>query len=199
VRSWGFDFADASGVGGFVSLAIEGSGAWWWTALVRAGEPGPVVVFDADVSAPRGASLAVRAEGLWAELVCETPDVHWGVGLEAFGLRLDDPADALGDGRGARVAVGLDLEWEAAGEPVRVAGGVVQAGAVHGELLVGPDAVAFDGTGTRRASDGVPWWEASLPAGPGDEEELAVVWVPLPTGALRRALTPTGWRDRVTG
>jgi hypothetical protein len=198
VRSWGFDFADAAATGGFVSLAVTGPRAWWWTAIVRAGDPAPVVVFDADVAPPRGAGLEVRADGLWAELVCETPDEHWGIALEAFGLRLDDPADALGDARGERLPVGLDLEWEATGAAQPVAGGVVQQGTVRGELLVGREVVPFDGVGPRRASDGAPWWASS--DAPGDDDvEVGLVWVPLPTGALRRTLTPNGWRDRVTG
>jgi hypothetical protein len=195
VRSWAFDFSDGAGTGGFVSLALDGALAWWWTAIVRAGAPGPVVVFDSEVPSPRGAALEVRAEGLWAELVCEARDEHWGVALEAFGLRLDDPADALGDARGERVPVGLDLEWEASGPPVPVPDGVVQPGAVHGDLLVGRDTLPFDGPGLRRESDGAPWWAS---AAHGDGAELAVVWVPLPAGALRRSLTPMGWSDRVT-
>ena len=36
---------------------------------------------------PPRSLLEVRADGLWAELVCEIPGEHWGFGLEAFGLR----------------------------------------------------------------------------------------------------------------
>ena len=36
--------------------------------------------------------LEVRADGLWGELMCETPLEHWSYGLEAFGVALDDPA-----------------------------------------------------------------------------------------------------------
>ena len=54
----------------------------------------------------------MRADGLWAELVCETPGEHWSFGLEAFGLRFDDAAEAPTRDRGERVPVGFDLEWE---------------------------------------------------------------------------------------
>jgi hypothetical protein len=100
-----------------------------------------VLVDDDDVPLPKGALLEVRADGLWAELVCETPDEHWGFGLEAFGLRYDDPAEALVSDRAERVPVGLDLEWET---PDRVIG----------EILVGRERIAFDGTGTFTAAVG---------------------------------------------
>ena len=86
---------------------------------------GVVVVHDDDVRATRAATLlVVRAEGLWAELLCETPGEHWSFGLEAFGVRFDDEAEAAASDRGERVAVGFDLEWET---PDRV----------YGELLLG--------------------------------------------------------------
>jgi hypothetical protein len=72
---------------------------------------------------------------LWAELFCEAPD-HWTFGCEAFGIVLDEPEDALRPGGeiGDRVAVGLDLEWEA-------------PDIVHGEILVERGRFAFDGWG----------------------------------------------------
>jgi hypothetical protein len=94
-----------------------------------------VLVNDDDVPLPRGSLLEVRADGLWAEFVCEVPDEHWGFGLEAFGLRYDDPGEAAVSDRGERLPVGYDLEWEA---PDRVVG----------ELLVGRERVAIDGTGS---------------------------------------------------
>ena len=102
-----------------------------------------VLVHDDDVPLPRGALLEVRADGLWAELVCETPGEHWGFGLEAFGLRYEDEEDAARSDVGERVAVGLDLEWET-------------PDLVHGELLVGRDRIPFDGTGTFTESERPP-------------------------------------------
>jgi hypothetical protein len=166
--AWEIDFAAPDGgVGGFVRLALlpaQGV-AWWWTGLLT---PRLVAVRDHEVPLPR-AGLEVRADGLWGELVCETPLEHWSIGLEAFGLAYDDPADAWGDEWGERLPVGLDLEWEATAEPggIPPAGpspgpvGVsfCQPGRVHGEILVGPDRIPIAGSGFRsRASGVLDWW-----------------------------------------
>ena len=170
--AWEIDFVTdgptaAGWVGGFVRLALlpNAGVAWWWTGLLT---PRLVAVRDHEVPLPR-AGLEVRADGLWGELVCETPLEHWSVGLEAFGIAYDDPADAWGDEWGERLPVGLDLEWEATGAPADLpptgpdpgAGGVgyAQPGRVHGEVLVGPDRIAVSGTGFRsRASGVLDWW-----------------------------------------
>jgi len=153
------------------------------------------------VPLPR-AGLEVRADGLWGELVCETPLEHWSIGLEAFGLAYDDLADAWGDEWGERLPVGLDLEWEVAPElgaiPERIADGGESAtdrppsmpagpspgapgvgyahpGRIHGEILVGNDRIAFAGTGFRsRASGVLDWWS--------DGPHRRLAWV-APTGA----------------
>ena len=85
---------------------------------------GRIVVADEAVPLPRPtAGLEIRADGLWASLLCETAFEHWSLGLEAFGLRLDD--DAVGDDPpawadlvGERLPVGFDLEWELSEPPV---------------------------------------------------------------------------------
>jgi len=115
-----------------VRLALGGERATYRAELFVDG--GLVLVADDDIPLPKGSLLEVRADGLWAELVCETPGEHWGFGLEAFGLRYDDPGEALVSDRAERVPVGLDLEWET---PDRVIG----------EILVGRERIAFDGTG----------------------------------------------------
>ncbi|HUV11067.1 MAG TPA: hypothetical protein VMX12_08810 [Acidimicrobiia bacterium] len=94
----------------------------------------------------RPGDLTVRAEGLWAELVCEAPDVHWTIGLEAFGVRLEDPADALHGEVGERIAVGLDLEWD--------------EGTVFGDVLIGTDCLAFEGVGSFVADGATTWTTA---------------------------------------
>jgi hypothetical protein len=170
--AWEIDFAaDAStgaeGVGGFVRLALlpNQGVAWWWTGLLT---PRLVAVRDHEVPMPR-AGLEVRADGLWGEMVCETPLEHWSIGLEAFGIAYDDPADAWGDEWGERLPVGLDLEWEATAEPGDLPpagptpdpGGVgwAQPGRIHGEILVGPDRIPVSGTGFHsRASGVLDWW-----------------------------------------
>jgi len=127
------EFAQPDGTRGSVMLSLGDARATYRAELYVDGAL--VLVHDDDVPLPRGALLEVRADGLWAELVCETPGEHWGFGLEAFGLRYDDPADAQVTDRAERVPVGLDLEWET---PDRVIG----------ELLVGRARVPIDAIGT---------------------------------------------------
>jgi hypothetical protein len=135
-RAWSLEFSDDHGVSGSFSLTLadDGSPATFSARLVLP-QVGVVVVHDDDVPPPRGEQLVVRAEGLWAELVCETAGEHWSFGLEAFGVRFDDEREAATTDRGERVAVGFDLEWET---PDRV----------FGELLLGRRRIEFDGTGS---------------------------------------------------
>ena len=166
-ESWQLDFAGADGLGGFVGLCIYPNlkVAWWWTHLLTAG--GLVAVRDHEVAPPRS-GLEVRAEGLWGELVCETPLEHWSVGLEAFGVRYDDPADAWGAEWGERVPVGLDVEWEALrppaetrlpGPPGAADGGYLQPGTMQGEILIGAGRMPLVGTGLRARRWGrADWW-----------------------------------------
>ncbi|MER3453409.1 MAG: hypothetical protein C4321_09835 [Chloroflexota bacterium] len=162
-ESWYFDFAAPDGsVGGYVRLGLYPNlgVAWWWACVVGEGRR-PVLVRDHEVALPKPGSLEVRAEGLWGELICETPHEHWSVGMEARGVALDDPADAYRGERGEPVAVGLDLEWEAAG-PVyaySLTSRYEQACDVHGEVLVGDERIVFAGPGERDHSWGVrDWW-----------------------------------------
>jgi hypothetical protein len=133
--TWSLEFSDDQGVSGSLRLVVDGANASF-AAQVVVPEVGVVVVRDDDVPAPRRHDvLVVRAEGLWAELLCETPGEHWSVGLEAFGVRFDDEAEAATNDRGERVPVGFDIEWET---PARVVG----------EVLVGRARYEVDGTGT---------------------------------------------------
>ncbi|MEA2842930.1 MAG: hypothetical protein QOJ69_601 [Actinomycetota bacterium] len=169
-ESYSFDFADADGsLGGYVRLAVRpgdgrlsGDGrAWYWAAVVERGSPA-VLVRDHDVDLPPERSLEVRASGLWADMTCETPLEHWTVGLEAFGVALDDPAEAFGAERGDPRALGLDLEWEATGvaDPAWARSpGYAQPCVVHGEVLVGSRRIDFSGVGWRSHEWGVrEWW-----------------------------------------
>jgi hypothetical protein len=91
-----------------------------------------LVIRDDGIPRPRAGALDIRADGLWLSLVDEG-DGRWTLGLEAFALEVDDPDDE----RGTRVPLGLDVEWD--------------AGRLHGELLVGDDAVALDEPATSRS------------------------------------------------
>jgi hypothetical protein len=85
-------------------------------------------------------------------LVCETPLDHWSVGLEAFGVALDDPLEAWGRERGDPWAMGLDVEWEGTAPCAAWPGaetGYWQGCDVHGDVLVGAGRFSLVGTGTR--------------------------------------------------
>ena len=104
----------------------------------------------------------MRAEGLCADHTIEVPFDHVTVGLEAFGLALDDPADAYGEPRGRRVPLGLDLEWETDGSAYAYPPGTTRYEVpcrVHGEVLLGDETIALDAVGQRDHSWGVrDWW-----------------------------------------
>ncbi|MCU1462221.1 MAG: hypothetical protein JWO37_2296 [Acidimicrobiales bacterium] len=162
-ESWYFDFATPDGrLGGYLRLGIIPSfgRAWWWACLVGQDRP-LVVVRDHDVAIP-AAGLEIRGEGLWADLICETPWDHWSVGLEAFAVALDDPADAYRGEWGDRVALGFDLEWEARAAPYAYPAGITRYEVpcrVHGEVLVGSERLAIDAIGERDHSwGGRDWW-----------------------------------------
>ena len=168
-ESWYFDFSRADGTGGYVRLGLYPNQkiAWYWAYLVTP-EHGLVVVRDHDVGLPRSrAGLEIRADGLWGECVCETPMEHWGLGLEAFGVRLDAVGDAYRGELGERLPVGLDLEWESYTPvydypfPDDYQGAHYEhAGLVHGELLIGNDRIPFEGRGERDHSWGErDWWQ----------------------------------------
>lgn len=174
MSAWHLDFARADGFAGFLRLELHEPEkvAWYWTYLVGVpGVDGIVVVRDHEVPLPRQ-GLEIRADGLWAELWCETRGEHWTFGLEAFGVRLDRPEEALRPGGeiGERVPVGLDLEWEA-------------PDIVHGDVLVGRERWTIDARG---------WFYADGAEPPPVAGEIhARVIVP---GVVERALvrTPDG-------
>lgn len=167
---WSFDFcASDARLAGFLGLTLHPRprpAAWYWAALVGDGRP-YLLVRDLEIEAPRRAgSREVRADGLWADVNCETPFEHWSVGLEAFGVAMEDPDEALGAERGDRTGLGLDLEWEAVAAVVGSEGDYDQPCEVHGEILVGAGSVvetmAFEGHGWRRHG-WAPAEEATVP------------------------------------
>src|SRR3954469_19743827 len=136
MKRWSLEFADDQGIAGSLRLTVEGTVASFHAQVVVP-DVGVVVVRDDEVAPPKRQDvLVVRAEGLWVELLCETPGEHWSIGLEAFGVRLDGPDDALHGEIGERIALGFDFEWETTGESFRSElGGVAheeQPGVVHG-------------------------------------------------------------------
>lgn len=165
-ESWYFDFATADGVlGGYARLGLVPSTgrAWWWACVVGDDRP-LVVVRDHDVAPPKQ-GLEVRGEGLWAALTCETAWEHWTLGLEAFGVALDDPTDGYRGERGQRVALGFDLEWESRAAAYPYPAGMARYAVpcvVHGEVLVGSERIEVDAVGQRVHSWGRrDWWDTA--------------------------------------
>jgi hypothetical protein len=154
---WGFDFFAPDGsIGGFASLTFHPDQfrGWYWAALVGRGRP-YLLVRELNVALPRfPGSRQVRAEALWADMNCETPFDHWSLGLEAFGVAMDDPGEALNRERGDLTGLALDLEWEAVAGVTGGEGAYDQPCDVHGEVLVGAgsdvESIAFEGHGWRR-------------------------------------------------
>lgn len=163
-ESWYFDFVAPDGsYGGYARIGLYPNlrTAWYWACVVGPERP-TVMVVDHEVPLPAN-TLELRGEGLWADHNCETPLEHWSLGLEAFGVSLEDPADAYRGMVGDRVAVGFDLEWETDGEVFRYPAGLDRYEVpcrVHGEVLVGRERLELDGFGQRDHSWGVrDWWE----------------------------------------
>jgi hypothetical protein len=190
---WQLDAATDDGAGLTVRLECfpVARVAWFWTYLVLPDRSGPIVVRDHEVTLPRQ-GLEIRAEGLWAELWCETPLEHWTYGLEAFAVALDDPSDALAGEIGERLPVGLDLEWEIAYAPHGApddwpVASYVIPGIVHGDVLLGRERFEFDGRGEHGRS-----WGRRRPHPIG-------AWS-LECSSTAIALHLDGWRDgRVDG
>lgn len=185
-ESWTFEMASpAASLLVRMTLRPEGP-AWFWAYLLRPGHR-VMAVRDHEVPRPRLPALEVRAEALWADLFCEVPLDHWSVGVEAFGVLLDDPADALTGERGERTGLGLDLGWEASGPPSTVRGGYQVPAEVHGEILTGsgshPEStsVAARGRWVHRWGVTAPTvvldsWDGSGVLVPGDGERATVLW-----------------------
>jgi len=95
----------------------------------------PIAVVEPDARAP-APGKALRAEGLWLSITEESSG-HWSIGMEAFGLELDDPDDVFG----MPVPIGLDLEWE--DDPD------ASSCRVTGEVLVADEVISIDGRGAR--------------------------------------------------
>jgi hypothetical protein len=163
-ESWYFDFLDAGATfGGYVRIGLVPNlgVCWYWACVVGADRP-LVAVVDHEVPLPASPSLEVRSDGLWADHNVEEPLARWSLGLEAHGVRLDDPADAYRGARGDPTPLGFDLEWETDGEVFRHPPGLDRYEVpcrVHGEVLLGDERIELDGVGQRDHSWGVrDWW-----------------------------------------
>lgn len=166
-ETWEFDFFSPHGdLGGWSSLTLwPKENLAWYHAFLAGPDRDLVAVVDHEVPLPPSI-LEIRTHGLWASHICETPFDHWTIGLEAFGVGLDDPAEMYGRQMGDQVALGFDLEWEAEVDPPfetldsAVLDGYWQGCRVSGEVLVGEGAIDFDGHGARYHQ-----WGPVTPAG----------------------------------
>lgn len=196
-ESWDFNFAssDAS-IGGYARLGLlpNLNVAWYWAALIGSGRR-LVAVRDHEIDPPRGRWLEVRAQGLWSALNCETPLDHWSVGLEAFAVALDDPAEVFRGERGDVVGLGFDLEWEATSAASGDLGQYGQSCRVSGEILVGDERLVFDGGGHRYHSWGVKdWWASPSCRASGALSDGSAF-----CGQLSTEPTGTGWVSTSAG
>ena len=179
-ESWQLDFAAAGGeLGGSFRLAILPALGLSrvWACVVGDGRR-LVTVIEQEAPVPRQGSLDLRCEGLWTDLVCESPLEHWSVGLEAFGVALDDPAEALRRVRGDRIGVGFDLGWETDG-PVAGLGArdrYLVPCVVHGEVLLGDEVLRIDGWGTRSHAWGDRDWWADVSASGAGRLDDGTTW-----------------------
>ncbi len=156
-------FSPDESLGGYVRIGLYPNlgVAWYWACVVGRGRK-LVTVLDHAAPLPRGESLEIRTDGLWADHHVETPFEHFSLGLEAFGIAVDDPADIYRNSYGVRTPLGFDLEWETDGNPFRYPAFLDRYEIpcrVHGEILVGAEAIEFDGFGQRDHSWGQrDWW-----------------------------------------
>ena len=156
--------ADDGSIGGYVRIGrYPNLGVIWYWGCVVGRDRDLVTVIDNAVPFPaRYESLELRTDGLWADHHVETPLDHFTLGLEAFGVALDDPAETYRGLRGDRTPLGFDLEWDTDGTPFRWPAGLDRYEIpcrVHGEILVGDERIEFEGPGQRDHSWGVrDWW-----------------------------------------
>jgi hypothetical protein len=156
-------FAGDASLGGYVTVTLLPNGrfAWFWASLVGEGRR-LVTVIDNEAPLPRRRTLELRTSGLWCEIQVEVPLDHLTVGMESFGVALDEPADVFGSLRGDLTPLGFDLEWETERDPMPLADGYELRCRVHGEILVGQERIDFDGWGARHHVWGThAWWRSA--------------------------------------
>jgi hypothetical protein len=162
--------------------------AWYWSVLVRDGEP-LLHVADNDLPLPT-AGLRVRTTGLWADHHCEAPFEQWTVRNECHAVALDDPADALGRAYGTAAAVAFDVEWYAADRATAVPGGYAQAGEAHAVIEVAGGPLELVG----RAARSHTWGPLVIAAAPVDAAPRHTAYFRGPGSlTVTRSLTDAGW------
>ncbi|MEI7593605.1 MAG: hypothetical protein WCK41_10335 [Actinomycetes bacterium] len=164
-ESYYLDFtADDGSIGGYVRVGrYPNLGVIWYWACIVGRDRKLVTVIDNAVPFPKSyESLEIRSDGLWADHHVPEPLERFTLGLEAFGVTLDDPGQTYHGLRGDPTALGFDLEWETDGTPFlwpAVVDRYEIPCRVHGEILIGDERIEFEGPGQRDHSWGVrDWW-----------------------------------------
>lgn len=142
-ESFSFEASAPGGRSVIVRWTLNRDTCWYW-AYVMEPTGAVVAVRDHALVLPRGRTLEVRGDGLWADGVCEVPLEHWSLSLEAFAVRLDEALDGWRDERGELGAFGFELDWEATSNAQRAAGGYVQPGRLTGDFVLGRETSRVD-------------------------------------------------------
>jgi hypothetical protein len=133
IDEWVFAAWTADGTVGFVSgHRLIGPIAWYWSAVVEAGEP--LLHLTEWAVRVRSDPFVVKAPEMWAEHHCVSAMRQWSIGNEAHAVALDDPAEALGRGYGVPTPMAVDVEWYAIGGATDIDHGYEQIGVAHGEI-----------------------------------------------------------------
>ncbi len=179
-EAWWFEVSTGDGAGVAVRVASFPSRArtWYWAHVVLP-DGTRVAVRDHDLPLPGAGRLLVRGEQMWADHVAEEPLHYWTVGLETYGVRVEDPVEALASEYGERLPIAFELDVESTAPPMTfgtgrldrtgdrgrgggelVEGLYEQVCSVHGELHLGTSmSLAISGLGARGHSwGGPPWW-----------------------------------------
>ena len=170
VEQWQFDFwSPEHDLGGWTHFAYDSASrsGWYVTALIGVQRPLVLVVDPKIQILELSQYLEFRAEGIWAQHVCETPLEHWTIGLEAFGVTLETVEDAMGDQWGTRTGVGLDLEWERIDNPEQTDTGFRQRCLITGEVLIDQEVIDLNVGGWRSRSWGNSLGLVDRPVGVG--------------------------------
>jgi len=176
---------------------LTGARAWYWSALVQAGQP-LLHLAEWDV-AVRADPFVVKAPEMWAEHHCVAPLEQWSLGNEAYFVALDEPSAALDRAYGRPTPTAMDLEWYAVEAADELVDGFVQTGVVHGRIdVMGRTPTELTEVPARRWRR---WREAK--GMPPVELEHVIAHTGLrapflfPDGALSDwVVTPRGWRSR---
>jgi hypothetical protein len=164
-ESWYHDFAATDGsYGGWVRLGLYPNlgVAWYWLAIVRAGEP-LVLISDTTAACPgRDEPLAVRTAGYSTEWTCTEPLMAWRIKGQGRARTYANPADVFDPGHAGDGDVDLqyDLEWRGASVvfPYSMTTRYEQSAWVQGDVQIGTQHVDVYSPGQRDHSWGNRVW-----------------------------------------